>query len=203
LDELPPQTRRLLSVILEMVERECRAQQVSRAQYRFSRREVREYSGFGHTQLRLHLDRLVAMEYLLVHRSPRGASFVYELVYAPGPADRNPVDNSAAHGIPESNPPEANPAGHRSPHLPGLIDVEALRAAVALRSTATTPPLAGGVRGHGAPVAGGPPHTEKTGKQGTCAELAGSTPEDGTGERSNNVHRTFTSSSSLAASSAS
>ena len=192
LDELPPQTRRLLSVIVEMVDRECRAQQVSRTQYRFSRRQVREYSGFGHTQLRLHLDRLVAMEYLLVHRGTRGASFVYELVYGPGPADR----------IPEKSP-EANTADPRSPHLPGLIDVEALRAAQALRSTATTPSLAGGVRGQSALVAGVPPHVEKTVKQGTCTGVAGSTPMQGTAERGNGaLHRTVTSStsSSLAAS---
>ena len=185
LDELPPQTRRLLSVILEMVERECRAQQVSRAQYRFSRRQVREYSGFGHTQLRLHLDRLVAMEYLLVHRGTRGASFVYELVY--GPADCTP-----------EKPSEANTADPRSPHLPWLIDVEALRSAI------TTQSLAGGVRGQGARVAGAPPHTEKTIKQGTCAEVAGSTPMQGTAARGNGaLHRTVTSSpsSSLAASS--
>ncbi|HZT02025.1 MAG TPA: toprim domain-containing protein [Steroidobacteraceae bacterium] len=192
LDELPPQTRRLLSVILEMVEQECRAQQVSRAQYRFSRRQVREYSGFGHTQLRLHLERLVAMEYLLVHRGTRGASFVYELVYGP-------ADGSAAHGIPQSTqPPETNTAGHRSPHLPGLIDVEELRSAT------TTPPLAGGVRGQSGPVAGVPPHAEKPAKEGTCAELAGSTPVQGAAERGNGaLHRTVTSStsSSLAASS--
>src|SRR6185437_14426036 len=185
LDELPPQTRRLLSVILEMVERECRAQQVSRAQYRFSRRQVREYSGFGHTQLRLHLDRLVAMEYLLVHRGTRGASFVYELVY------------EAMESTPEK-PSKANTADPRSPHLPGLIDVEALRSAI------TTQSLAGGVRGQGARVAGAPPHTEKTIKQGTCAEVAGSTPMQGTAARGNGaLHRTVTSSpsSSLAASS--
>src|SRR6185437_3338826 len=197
LDELPPQTRRLLSVILEMVERECRAQQVSRAQYRFSRRQVREYSGFGHTQLRLHLERLVAMEYLIVHRGTRGASFVYELV--DGPADGSPADSNAAHGIPRSTQPsETNTAGHRSPHLPGLIDVEALR------FTATTQSLAGGVRGQSGPVAGVPPHAEKPAKEGTCAELAGSTPVQGTAQRGNGaLHRTVTSStsSSLAASS--
>jgi hypothetical protein len=37
---------------------------------------------WGETQLRIHLDRLVALEYLLVHRGGRGQSFVYELLCA-------------------------------------------------------------------------------------------------------------------------
>ncbi|MCA1837226.1 MAG: hypothetical protein LC674_00065 [Actinobacteria bacterium] len=48
---------------------------------RFSRRQVREFTGWGNTQLRLHFSRLEELEYLLVHRGGRGQSFVYELVY--------------------------------------------------------------------------------------------------------------------------
>ena len=39
-------------------------------------------SGWGNTQLKVHLRRLEDMEYLLVHRGGRGQSFVYELLYA-------------------------------------------------------------------------------------------------------------------------
>jgi len=52
------------------------------ADYRFSRREVREVTGWGDTQLRLHLGRLEELEYLLAHRGGRGQSFVYELAFA-------------------------------------------------------------------------------------------------------------------------
>jgi DNA primase len=48
--------------------------------YRFSRRDVRASTGWGDTQLRLHLGRLEELEYLLIHRGGRGQSFVYELV---------------------------------------------------------------------------------------------------------------------------
>jgi len=48
---------------------------------RFSRRETRERSGLGNTQVGVHLDRLVKMEYLIIHRAGRGQSFVYELLY--------------------------------------------------------------------------------------------------------------------------
>ena len=69
LDELPPQTRSLLSLLVQMVERECTAQDTRRADTRFSRRRVREYTRWGDTQLKIHLARLVELEYLLIHRA--------------------------------------------------------------------------------------------------------------------------------------
>jgi len=50
LDELPPQTRRLLLAVDEMVTAECQRQKMERADYRFSRRDVRAYTGWGDTQ---------------------------------------------------------------------------------------------------------------------------------------------------------
>ena len=82
LDELPPQTRRLLLAIDTMVTTECERQKMARSDYRFSRRDVREATGWGDTQLKIHLHRLEEMEYLLAHRGGRGQSFVYELVFA-------------------------------------------------------------------------------------------------------------------------
>jgi hypothetical protein len=79
LDELPPQTQRLLVLLDEMVARASEKQQIERSEYRFSRRDVREYLGCGDTQLRKHLHRLEELEYLAVHRGGRGQSFVYEL----------------------------------------------------------------------------------------------------------------------------
>ncbi|MVF14899.1 toprim domain-containing protein [Ketobacter sp. MCCC 1A13808] len=81
LDELPPQTRKLLNQIRRMVFEECQRQSIEQSDYRFSRKAVREYSGMGNTQLKIHCQRLEDMEYLLVHRGGRGQSFVYELLY--------------------------------------------------------------------------------------------------------------------------
>ncbi len=81
LDELPPQTSKLLMVLDQMVTEACGRTGAERSDYHFSRRDVRRYTGWGHSQLCLHLDRLVALEYLLVHRGGRGQSFVYELLY--------------------------------------------------------------------------------------------------------------------------
>jgi len=89
LDELPPQTRRLLTLIDQMVTSECERLSIDRSEYHFTRRHAREVTRWGETQLRIHLDRLVALEYLLVHRGGRGQSFVYELLYNPA-ADQRP-----------------------------------------------------------------------------------------------------------------
>jgi len=70
LDDLPPQTRRLLELIAQMVN--------GREGFQFSRRDVRAYTGWGSTQVRVHLDRLQEMEYLIVHRGGRGQTFLYE-----------------------------------------------------------------------------------------------------------------------------
>jgi DNA primase catalytic core len=101
LDELPPQTRRLLLAVDTMVTAECERQKMARSDYRFSRRDVREATGWGDTQLKIHLHRLEEMEYLLAHRGGRGQSFVYELVFA-------------------------RQADSGKPTLPGLIEIEKL-----------------------------------------------------------------------------
>lgn len=101
IDELPPQTRRLLMLLDDMVRKECERLKVDRSDYRFTRRAVREQTGLGNTQLKIHFSRLVEMEYLLIHRGGRGQSFVYELLY----------DGRGKEG---------------QPVLPGLIDVTKL-----------------------------------------------------------------------------
>jgi DNA primase len=81
LDELPPQTRRLLGLLDEMVKTACARLSIERADYRFTRREVREHIAWGNTQLKVHLARLVELEYVLVHRGRQGQGYVYELAY--------------------------------------------------------------------------------------------------------------------------
>ena len=82
LDELPPQTRRLLKLIDGFVAAECVRLAIKRCDLRFSRRTLREAIAWGDTQLRLHLERLVDLEYLLTRREGAGGQYVYELVYA-------------------------------------------------------------------------------------------------------------------------
>lgn len=80
LDELPPQTRRLLLLIDDLVTKRCEKTGELRADIRFSRRDLRDFTGWSDTPLKIHLARLADMEYVVVHRG-RGQSFVYELLY--------------------------------------------------------------------------------------------------------------------------
>jgi hypothetical protein len=101
LDELPPQTRRLIKLIDAYVVEECARLEIARGDLRFSRRVLREAIAWGDTQLKVHLSRLVELEYLVAHRTKTGG-FEYELVYEAS-GDENSL------------------------RLPGLADVAALK----------------------------------------------------------------------------
>ena len=90
LDELSPQTRRLLELVTGMVEKHCGAQAITRADYRFSRRDVREATRWSDFQVKQHMHKLEELEYVLVHRGGRGQSFVYELLYDGAGRDGRP-----------------------------------------------------------------------------------------------------------------
>lgn len=80
-DELLPQTRKLLTLLHAWVQAECEREGMDQADFHFSRRQAREATGWGDTQLRVHLDRLVEMEFLVTHRGRRGQAFDYELLF--------------------------------------------------------------------------------------------------------------------------
>jgi DNA primase len=87
LDELAPQTRRLLVMLDAHVIDDCKRLKMLRPDYRFTRRDVRRHVGWSDFQVRTHLQKLVDLEYVLTHRGGRGQSFVYELVYSGEGAD--------------------------------------------------------------------------------------------------------------------
>ena len=75
LDEMPPQTRKLLTLIQQWVSDSGQAREAML----FTRKQLRDAVQWGDTQLKIHLARLAEMEYLLVHR--RGLTFFYELLF--------------------------------------------------------------------------------------------------------------------------
>ena len=81
LDELPPQTRRVLGQIVAFVDERAKADRIERTAVRFTRRQVRESLGVGDTQLRVHLDRLLELEFVLPHGGRNGQRFCYELAF--------------------------------------------------------------------------------------------------------------------------
>jgi DNA primase catalytic core len=81
LDELPPQTRRLLELMTDMVQEACKKEQIEQSAYRFTRKQVRHACGWTDFQVKKHMMRLEDLEYVLVHSGGRGKSMVYELLY--------------------------------------------------------------------------------------------------------------------------
>jgi hypothetical protein len=100
IDALPPQTRGLLASVKMLVEKRVQLSGLAWGEMRFTRRELREATFASDTQLKVHLSRLVELEYLVVHRAERGRGHIYELIY--------------------------DGDGSECPHLSGLIDVNAL-----------------------------------------------------------------------------
>jgi hypothetical protein len=82
LDELPPQTRRLLEQLKAMVEARCESEEIDPELCWFTRREVRGFTGWSNTQLKVHLDRLEELEYIFPRRAGmRGSAYEYELLF--------------------------------------------------------------------------------------------------------------------------
>ena len=144
----------MLTLLEGHVATACERLAMARKDFRFSRKEVREATGFGGTQTRVHLDRLIELEYVLVHRGANGASYVYELAYE-GKAD----------------------AG--GPQLPGLVDVEALADATTTRTLrGEKVDLAGSLRPPGGRLAGTlRGGDERVATDGESASESGATPK--------------------------
>jgi DNA primase len=101
LDDMPPQTRRLLGLVQQM--QRARAKQHHGEGGHWRRRELRAFTCWSDTALKVHLGRLVELEYVLASRDPEHLNGqLYETLF------------------------DGDPAASR-PHLSGLIDVEALR----------------------------------------------------------------------------
>jgi hypothetical protein len=124
LDELPPQTRRLLGYIRELVKKKSGD---AKAASTFSRRELREVCGWSLTQVRVHLERLLELEYLAIRHGRQGSQFVYEVLF-------------------DSDAPEA------VAHV-GLLDVAELRHSHAYKTNLTG--FIPGVAGQNGHLAGG------------------------------------------------
>lgn len=136
LDELPPQTRRVLATLHSWVEGVTQERQMRRADVRFARSDVRRVTSLSDVQTRIHLERLVALECVLVHRGTRGQSFEYELLY----------DGQGDNG---------------APFVAGLIDVDALKnSGTTTSSRGQTGQFAGASRAHSGGDAA-PTRTEK------------------------------------------
>ena len=150
LDELPPHTRGLLKGLHVLVADLIKVQGVVRSEVRFTRAQVRAHMGLSDTQCRQHLERLVGLEYVLVHRGQRGQSYAYELLHD------GPLEEGGAH-------------------LAGLIDVSTLRVTTA-SSRGVKEGFAGSTRPENGPHAGAE-RTEQNGATLSAMRLVAELPE--------------------------
>ncbi len=132
LDELPPQTRRVLGQVQVLVALRAAALGCEPSVVRFTRRELREHTGLSLAQLAVHVDRLRALEYLIAHAGRNGQRFVYELAFD------GPVEGADRR-------------------LPGLIDAVRIEA-----TTANLPDSGGDLPVGCRPAAGALPATMAT-----------------------------------------
>jgi len=110
LDELSPQTRALLGHIKELVRSTCEARDIEPQSALFSRRQLRERTGWSEFQVRVHLAKLEALEYVCRRWGSQGARCAYELL---------------------ADPDEPEETWHI-----GLIDVAALKRTATIRGAA-------------------------------------------------------------------
>ena len=80
-EELPERTQFVWDTVNEMLIGACQQQEIGSDEFRFTRRELRLVSGIGNTQLKLHLDRLEDLEYVVrLKRNGSNPTIVYAVI---------------------------------------------------------------------------------------------------------------------------
>jgi hypothetical protein len=80
LDELPPQSRRLLASIKTLVRVKMKELKIEQDLCHFSRRELRDFTNWSQMQIRRHLERLNDFEYIALRGGRNGVAIKYELL---------------------------------------------------------------------------------------------------------------------------
>jgi DNA primase catalytic core len=90
LDELSPPSRLLLKMIREMVETRCKELKVEPKDYRFTRRDIRQWTRWSDFQIKCHIRQLEDLEYIYSVTGKKGKEYVYELLYPGGGENGKP-----------------------------------------------------------------------------------------------------------------
>jgi hypothetical protein len=114
-----------------MAKDEMETKQLMQDEVRFTRRDLRERLGWGQTQLKIHLDRLLEMEYVMTHRTATRL-VEYELIFdgrgregqptLPGlidPTKCDPLPSTITSGLEDSISGQASPISGPLPPTSG------------------------------------------------------------------------------------
>jgi hypothetical protein len=91
LDELTPPSRNLLKLIREMVLDRCKENETKSCEYHFTRRDIREYSGWSDFQVKTHIRQLEELEYVFAVLGRKGKEYVYELLLTEEISNDRPI----------------------------------------------------------------------------------------------------------------
>jgi len=91
LDELTPPSRSLLKLIREMVTARCRQKRIKAGEYHFTRRDIREFSGWSDFQVKTHIKQLEELEYVFAVFGRKGKQYVYELLVTEEISNDKPI----------------------------------------------------------------------------------------------------------------
>ncbi|HCC0827771.1 TPA: toprim domain-containing protein [Escherichia coli] len=176
LDEMPPQTRKLLLLIQTMVSEQAAAQHCKPGEVRFTRREIRDFTQWGDNQLKVHCMRLAEMEYLLIHGGSRGHLLQYELLWD------GSGDGSHLCGLIE---PEDNQVHDSGKLGQGAGKLPSSCPHVGAKLGAVKPPVSRAITGSDAPQVGADenalfPAARKTSHRNSNTPESRPTPHDGT-----------------------
>ena len=176
LDEMPPQTRKLLLLIQTMVGELAAAQHCKPGEVRFTRREIRDFTQWSDNQLKVHCMRLAEMEYLLIHGGSRGHLLQYELLWD------GSGDGSHLCGLIE---PEDNQVHDSGKLGQGAGKLPSSCPHVGAKLGAVKPPVSRAITGSDAPQVGADenalfPAARKTSHRNSNTPESRPTPHDGT-----------------------
>lgn len=90
LDELSAPSRSLLKIIREMVKKRGEGEEQKPRSFQFTRRDIREFSGWSDFQVKTHIKQLEELEYLYSATGKKGKEYVYELLALEGGEDGAP-----------------------------------------------------------------------------------------------------------------
>lgn len=79
-DDIPPQTLKLLQMLHTMVEKQSKLQKLRVNELHFTRKSVREWTGYSVDQVRHHMLRRVELELVQVVHEGKGKATTYTLV---------------------------------------------------------------------------------------------------------------------------
>jgi len=91
LDELTPPSRNLLKLIREMVLSRCRENKTKPCEHHFTRRDIREFSGWSDFQVKTHIRQLEELEYVFAVIGRKGKQYVYELIITEEISNDRPI----------------------------------------------------------------------------------------------------------------